>query len=68
MNEKKAIKQFRKKGDGLTMQTIVIAALALSVLFVLFLIFRGQTGKTTVSLTKVGDEAGYQADRALGEF
>ena len=57
-----------KKGDGLTLQTIVIAALALAVLFVLFFIFKGQTGKTTTSLTRVGDEAGYQADKALSEF
>lgn len=57
-----------KKGDGLTLQTIVIAALALAVLFVLFFIFKGQTGKTTISLTKVGDEAGFQADKALSEF
>ena len=54
--------------EPLTKRFIFLAALALAVLFVLFFIFKGQTGKTTISLTRVGDEAGYQADKALSEF
>lgn len=42
----------RKKGISLSMNTIIIAALALIVLVVLLLIFTGQVGKTRTGLNQ----------------
>ena len=43
-----------KKGQGLSLNAIIIAALALIVLVVLVAVFTGQIGKTKVGIEKAG--------------
>ncbi len=45
---------FSKKGQGLSLNAIIIAALALIVLVVLVAVFTGQIGKTKVGIEKAG--------------
>jgi hypothetical protein len=45
---------FSKKGQGLSLNAIIIAALALIVLVVLVAVFTGQIGKTKVGIEQAG--------------
>ncbi len=56
-----------KKGE-LSMQVIVIAALALIVLVTLILVFRGQITKTTASYSNISDASGSAAEKAQSRF
>lgn len=46
---------FTKKGEGLTLNVIIIAALALIVMVVLIAIFTGRMGETSEGLQKQGN-------------
>jgi len=48
----------KKRGQGLSMDTIVIAAIALLVLVILALIFTGKIGKTRVEMDKCDTQGG----------
>jgi len=52
----------KKRGEGLTLNTIVIAAIVLVVLVVLWFIFTGQIGRSAGAIDDVGDTAGMQVN------
>jgi len=52
----------KKRGEGLTLNTIVIAAIVLVVLVVLWFIFTGQIGRSSGQIDDVGNEAGKQVN------
>ena len=58
----------KRKGQGLSMQTIIIAALCLIVLLVLFTIFRSGTKESTQGIANISDEAGKKAKQATEAF
>ena len=51
----------KKRAVSLSMNTIVIAGLALLILVILILVFRGQIGKTTQSYLDIGKQASEEA-------
>src|SRR3989344_5864095 len=53
-----------KKGESLSLNTIIIAVIALVVLIVIIAIYTGFIGKTTRDLGKPADQAGLQANDA----
>ena len=61
----------RKKAQGLSINTLIIAIIALVVLAIMIYIFRDQISRLASSFTQIGTEAGKQAENAtsaLGEI
>ena len=57
-----------KKGQGLSINTIIIAIIALLVLAIVIFIFRDQIGRVASAFTKIGTEAGSQAGNATSSL
>ena len=60
-----------KKAQGLSINTLIIAIIALIVLAIVIYVFRDQIARIVSSFTSIGTEAGKQAENAttaLGEI
>lgn len=64
----KKMPEMKKKGMDLSINTVIVAIIALLVLAVVIYIFRDQISKIASSFTKIGGEAGKQAENTTGLF
>lgn len=55
--------RLKKRGEGMTMNTLVIAILSLIVLVIMIFVFKGQIGKTSSSYTTIAEESEKSAKK-----